>query len=354
MEVYILHEVYLPAHFEALYSAGKEHNIIIKEYISLSRIGILKRYVKQFLADKKIWACCSNCIKDLIRTYTVKKLRNKNLIVGIAPYDTLMNRYQSLFKENHCIYFTSCEIWDGTFVAKGSIRNRQRFLTILENCFSGIACVSTTTQKALNFLSTKSNVVYHSINIGEYLPAIPKKMHSPLRLFYIGQYIERKGIDFLIRWFDENPNANVCIDFMGKGELENEINALCQRDCRCKNIGFLSKKDIKICLKNYDFMVLPTKREPFGIVIVEALAAGCPVLSSDVVGPKEIITDGFDGFLFAVNDYDSFSQKMDGLLLLTDLQYCNLVSNGISRANAFDASEIIKRWKQLLDNYENL
>ena len=51
-----------------------------------------------------------------------------------------------------------------------------------------------------------------------------------------------------------------------------------------------------------DVIVHASDREPFGIVIVEAMALGKPVIAGDAAGPTEIITDGVDGFLSPYGD----------------------------------------------------
>jgi glycosyltransferase involved in cell wall biosynthesis len=62
---------------------------------------------------------------------------------------------------------------------------------------------------------------------------------------------------------------------------------------------FLSRADYKRTLAQCSFFVLPSTTEAFGVVIIEAMASGKPVIARRVPGPTDIITHGYDGLLFS-------------------------------------------------------
>ncbi len=346
-QLYILHEYNTPAHFQALYKAVPENGYEIKEFIVISKKYLFQTFIHELHHSKTPFATLAGFVRKLIRTQTVKKLKDQILLVGIAPYNPLMNRYEKLFRKNTCIYFTSWDTWDGSNFPKGTLKNKEKYEKILKDNFKGIACVTNKVQEAVCFLGLPTSVVYHSISTDKYRPQGKKLLHSPLKFVYVGQFIERKGIDFIIRFAKENPDMRFCLDMLGGGVLESEVNQLCLEDKRIHNLGFQPKQYIQTILKDYDFMLLPTRAEPFGIVIIESMAAGTPVLVSDVTGPKEIITDHEDGFFFDCNNYDSFQTKLKELFTINNETYFSMQEKAINTAAKYDEKELVKKWISL-------
>ncbi len=62
-------------------------------------------------------------------------------------------------------------------------------------------------------------------------------------------------------------------------------------------LGYLKGKDIVEVLCKCDVMVMPSQTETFGLVVLEGLACGLPVAAYPVMGPKDILTSGIDGYL---------------------------------------------------------
>jgi len=82
-----------------------------------------------------------------------------------------------------------------------------------------------------------------------------------------------------------------------------------------ENIFFIgNRSDMKDVFQAMDFFVLPSHVEPFGLVVVEAMASGVPVVATKSGGPEEIISDGEDGFLVPVRSAKSIAEKIIYLL----------------------------------------
>ncbi|MFC2036604.1 glycosyltransferase family 4 protein [Chloroflexota bacterium] len=87
------------------------------------------------------------------------------------------------------------------------------------------------------------------------------------------------------------------------------------------NVHFLGfRDDMATLLAQADVFLLTSRRESFGIVILEAMAAGCPVVSTRSGGPQTILTHGVDGLLAEVGDVSGLAAHVDRLLREDDLR----------------------------------
>jgi glycosyltransferase involved in cell wall biosynthesis len=74
------------------------------------------------------------------------------------------------------------------------------------------------------------------------------------------------------------------------------------------------RADVANALAALDVLVMPSRGEPFGMALVEAMAAGVPVVASDSGGPREIVEDGVTGRLFATGDAAALAETLQSLL----------------------------------------
>ena len=93
--------------------------------------------------------------------------------------------------------------------------------------------------------------------------------------------------------------------------------------------------------------VLSSRFEGFGMVIIEAMACGLPVVSFDCpCGPKDIILDGVDGFLVENNNIEQFASKINILIEDENLRV-QFAQNGKQNVKRFLINNIIDKWKKL-------
>ena len=120
---------------------------------------------------------------------------------------------------------------------------------------------------------------------------------------------------------------------------------------RCSLHGFL--KDVNHEYLSSSIFVLPSRFEGFGLVLIEAMAHGLPVLSFDCEnGPRSIISDGFNGFLIPPFDVDVLSEKM--MLLMDNVNMRKRIGlNAYNESLKYDMGHIGLQWKQLFDSLVN-
>jgi glycosyltransferase involved in cell wall biosynthesis len=199
-------------------------------------------------------------------------------------------------------------------------------------------------------------VIYNGIAIQPFLQPserhlrkewnVPKE--APL-LGFAGQFDERKGIDVLLAAFGrihrQVPQARLVL--VGRGPLqemiESEVRRLNWGDAVLLP-GFVD--DVVAVMQAIDILLLPSLWEGFGIVLIEAMAAGKPAISTNTSSMPEIIADGQTGYLVPPNDAEKLANR--AIELLQNPELCEQFGNAARRrvAEFFTLERMIEQ----LDN----
>ena len=181
-------------------------------------------------------------------------------------------------------------------------------------------------------------------------------VQSPLlakRIISIGRYVYEKGNDLLLEaWSQvEKQRTDWSLDIYGMGNREPYEKQMAQLGIdpkRCHLNGFL--KDVHHEYLSSSIFVLPSRFEGFGLVLIESMACGLPVLSFDCEnGPRSIISDGVNGFLIPPFNVNMLSEKM--MLLMDDVDLRNRIGhNAYKESLKYDMDHIGLQWKQLFDS----
>lgn len=169
------------------------------------------------------------------------------------------------------------------------------------------------------------------------------------KIITIGRLSPSKNQKLLLEAFGRIKEKNVSLIILGSGELEAELKTYC-KDRQIKNVYFLGNVPNPYqYLKACDLFVLSSIREGFGNVIVEAMATGVPVISTDCPsGPKEIIGDNKYGLLTPLNDINALSNAMTKMLNNPKLMH-RYSALGKKRSQDFDINNIIKSYENAID-----
>jgi glycosyltransferase involved in cell wall biosynthesis len=176
-------------------------------------------------------------------------------------------------------------------------------------------------------------------------------------VIYAGVLTPLKGIHHLINAFsrvvEELPNATLFI--VGKDEnktyaadLKKQIDKLAVND-RVQFVGAQPQSHLARWMAEATVLVLPSMSEGLGRVILEAMAAGTPVIGSDVGGIPELIEDGVTGFLFPPGDEDALAGRLRWALSRPDKarEMGERARNFASRS--FSTESYLNGYKQIFD-----
>ena len=152
--------------------------------------------------------------------------------------------------------------------------------------------------------------VPHFIETGSFQPADGPGEYA----LFFGRLTPFKGIRTFLDAAALEPGIPCKV--LGGGELEEEVKArLSSDDLRhVEWLGHREGDDLRQTVRNARVVVVPSEwYEPFGLVILEAMAAARAVIASDIAGPSEIVTHGRDGLLFPPGDAQALTGAMERL-----------------------------------------
>jgi glycosyltransferase involved in cell wall biosynthesis len=153
-------------------------------------------------------------------------------------------------------------------------------------------------------------------------------------VLFIGRLAPQKGVEYLIKAAPQivrvNPDARIVI--VGDGWLKDHLWSLAvQTGCQHKItfLGFLPDNDLVELTVSSDVLVVPSVYEPFGIVALEGMAAGVPVVASNTGGLSEIIEHDRTGFLTYAENPDSIAWGVNRIL--SDPGYASWLTQNAKR-----------------------
>jgi phosphatidylinositol alpha-mannosyltransferase len=148
------------------------------------------------------------------------------------------------------------------------------------------------------------------------VPAPPKRgPGDPLRIVFVGQAVERKGLPVLLRAF-EALRSLVPAELTIIGSTSEEIAPLLVDDAGVHALGRVDDDARHAALLAADVLAAPSLGgESFGMVLTEAFAAGRPVVASDIAGYRDVVTDGVDGLLVPRGDATRLAETLRDLAL---------------------------------------
>ncbi len=141
-----------------------------------------------------------------------------------------------------------------------------------------------------------------------------KHKDSPLTFLYLGRLEPEKGVQMLLDAFSSlsKSHSNIQLQIAGWGSLEQPLKQKWGQHSAIKFLGKVDGSEKDKILSEMDVLIVPsTWPEVFGIVSVEALAFGKPVIASNAGGLPENITEGKTGWLFESGSVQSLQDRME-------------------------------------------
>ncbi|MFN6038535.1 MAG: glycosyltransferase family 4 protein [Bacteroidota bacterium] len=180
---------------------------------------------------------------------------------------------------------------------------------------------------------------------------INSKYHTdnnfPKRFIYMGRYAESKGLNEL--WVAFEKFSLIFPDWellcIGTGNLQPISHP------RIKHLGFLQKDEMTSAIEKCGVFVLPSRNEPWGVVVHEMASCGFPLLLSDQVGASEdFLLEGQNGFSFKACDIESCFLALCKIANLSSKKLFQMSNKSIENSK----KNSVKIWVEKVDQIYNL
>lgn len=175
------------------------------------------------------------------------------------------------------------------WLGRNALRHVHRVLTATEFCQNVVR------EQVPN---VNTQVFYAGCDENVFKPLPQNKSTQLKQLLFIGRMIPEKGLDFLLEIMailPKNYQLNI-IGGQAPARVETLVRSLHLQE-RVQFLGFVKNHDLPQYFSKSDVMVLPSYREPFGVVCIESILCGTPVVCSDVMGLPEAVSHEKNGLV---------------------------------------------------------
>jgi glycosyltransferase involved in cell wall biosynthesis len=252
-----------------------------------------------------------------------------------------------------------------------SLYNKLFIHKVLDSADAIIATTKSYAQESpfLRGYPDKTVVIPNGINIKEVTTPLTKEksreilgipQDSEIILFF-GSLVEYKGPDILLKAFKlvKNVAPSAKLIFAGRGHLDSQLKEAAKKLKISGDViftGFVEDKDKPLYYKAADIFCLPstTLAESFGIVNLEAMAAGIPIVSSNLGGIPDIVKNGENGLLAKPYDIEMVAENLIKLIKDDNMRH-EMGQNGLKMVKSYTWDEVAlkteKLYKELIENY---
>ncbi len=310
----------------------------------LISLGFLKHKQKDDISFKELFNRTLAPITLLFR---------KNIILGIEPYDWIVI-YGLLLKAlgKNLIYYTSWPFWHSGDQPKSEVLWSKYLWKIFLKDLK-VVSINKRGAEELESFGAKVTQITHPVDIHRFSPSASKNVSEPLKVLTVVRLEERKGIGDLIKIAKEKVLGDTEIIICGQGPLKDRVAA---ESKKLKNLRYVpfDEDTLPDIYQSANVFVLNSYKVPgweelFGMVVLEAMASGLPLVTTDCVGPKEIVKEGVFGFIVPQKNATVLSSKLKLLLADRALRERMATKAREEAVKHYNLNKIAKKWLSVLE-----
>jgi phosphatidylinositol alpha-mannosyltransferase len=193
-------------------------------------------------------------------------------------------------------------------------------------------------EMAFEALGGDYEVVFNGVEIDKFRDAEAAPSEGAT-IAYVGRHEPRKGLETLLKSVESLP-ANVTVWIMSDGPQTDELQTKYRGEDRLRWLGPVSDEEKISRIKGADVLCVPSLRgESFGIVLLEAMAAGTPVVASDLPGYRNVAVNGDEAFLVPPGEAGILAKSLTKVLTDQALTQ-GLIEAGTKRVAEFSMERL--------------
>lgn len=190
-------------------------------------------------------------------------------------------------------------------------------------------------------------LVWNGIDVGVYRDAEPWPSEGPTIIF-VGRHEPRKGLEVLIEAM-RSLGPDVRLWVASYGPETDRLRERTAHDQRIEWLGVLSDQEKIRRIRGAQVLCAPSLHgESFGVVLLEGLAAGTPVVASDLAGYRNVVRPQQDALLSPPGDADALAEALR-VALSGGAEVAAMVESGLERAATFSMEGLASRYVELYE-----
>lgn len=190
------------------------------------------------------------------------------------------------------------------------------------------------------------------VNVDKFKPMKKTKKDNKIRFLFIGRIMKEKGIEEYLQVAESLSKKYSNVEFQILGPFEEEKYENIILNNTNKKIKYLgSSNDVRNEIREVDCIVNPSYHEGMSNVLLEGAAMEKPLIASNIPGCKEIIEDGYNGFLFSHKSEKSLEDKLVSFIELDYKTKESMGKNSRKRVKEkFDRKLVVKEYMKTINN----
>ena len=177
----------------------------------------------------------------------------------------------------------------------------------------------------------------------------PLNLEKEIDFGFVGSFTKTKGVDLLTKAILQWNQKKALFVFIGSGELESEIQKVRDAGLNVEIMQNLNQNELCKMYNSMKWLVIPSRRDAFGLVISEAIYCGTPAIVSPLPAFKRQVTNGLNGIILDSLSIDDLVTKLNRAYNMNCDEYQTLAINATKMNAEFSLEFVGNKLKQIYE-----